>query len=251
MRSPPWTWDEVVLACALVAANGWHELRRGDRRVTELSHVLRLMPLHPPETRGPDFRSENSVSRKTTDIATRHPAYQGQPTRGGRTDLEVIDAFLKLPTEMHAAAELIRSGVTSGELRELVEPVEDGDGSTALEGRLLQRRHLVRERDPRLRKRKIDSVIRASGALSCEVCAFNFARTYGGHGVGYIEVHHVVPLHVSGVRETRLEDLAVLCANCHRMSHRRLPEGSWPTPDGLRTLLNLAGHSWIVGRAHR
>jgi hypothetical protein len=40
--SPPWTRDEVILACDLVVANGGHELRTGDPRVTELSELLQL-----------------------------------------------------------------------------------------------------------------------------------------------------------------------------------------------------------------
>lgn len=31
--------------------------------------------------------------------------------------------------------------------------------------------------------------------------------------------------------QTKLSDLALICANCHRMIHRRAP---WPTPKELR-----------------
>lgn len=44
--SPPWTRDEVILACDLVVGNGWRELRTGDPRVTELSELLRRLPIH-------------------------------------------------------------------------------------------------------------------------------------------------------------------------------------------------------------
>ncbi|WP_279635939.1 HNH endonuclease [Kitasatospora cheerisanensis] len=46
-----------------------------------------------------------------------------------------------------------------------------------------------------------------------------------------MECHHVVPLHVAGEGRTGLADLALICANCHRMIHRRAP---WPTPQELR-----------------
>ena len=51
-----------------------------------------------------------------------------------------------------------------------------------------------------------------------QVCSFDFSTTYGTHGTGFIEVHHVSPLHTlkPGSR-TRLQDVAVLCANCHRI----------------------------------
>lgn len=42
------------------------------------------------------------------------------------------------------------------------------------------------------------------------------------HGKGYIEVHHSMPLAEHGVRETDpTRDPICLCANCHRMVHRR------------------------------
>ncbi|WP_233533532.1 HNH endonuclease [Kitasatospora sp. SolWspMP-SS2h] len=54
---------------------------------------------------------------------------------------------------------------------------------------------------------------------------------YGERGAGYVECHHVVPLHVAGEGTTKLADLALICANCHRMIHRKAP---WPTPAELR-----------------
>jgi predicted HNH restriction endonuclease len=53
-------------------------------------------------------------------------------------------------------------------------------------------------------------------------CNFDFAASYGALGRGYIEVHHAMPLADHGQRETDPKsDLIVLCANCHRMVHRR------------------------------
>jgi hypothetical protein len=92
------------------------------------------------------------------------------------------------------------------------------------EGRLLERRHFARERSRAL-TRLAKEQARASGrALDCWVCGFNFAQFYGAHGEDYIEAHHIVP--VSELDEnstTRVEDLALVCANCHRMLHLRRP----------------------------
>jgi predicted HNH restriction endonuclease len=44
---------------------------------------------------------------------------------------------------------------------------------------------------------------------------------YGEIGRGYIEVHHLIPLpDAYEDRQTKLEEVAVICANCHRMIHR-------------------------------
>ncbi|MDB5013689.1 MAG: hypothetical protein JWQ25_1891 [Daejeonella sp.] len=59
---------------------------------------------------------------------------------------------------------------------------------------------------------------------SCAVCKFNFADTYGEWGKGFGEVHHLVPVSEgNGLKKTinAKTDLIVLCANCHRMVHRK------------------------------
>jgi 5-methylcytosine-specific restriction protein A len=237
MRAPTWTEDELVLAGALVVKNGWHELRTNDREVHELSELLRSLPIHSPEARAlADFRSPDSVSRKTSDFATNHSSYSGKATRCGRPTLLMIEAFMSREAEMLQAAEAIREGIASGELYRIpAQPDEvDDTGATAIEGRLLVRWALARERNPKLRALKIKQMRHRGRPLRCEVCNFDFARTYGDLGEGYIEVHHVTPLHVSGARETKLDDLACVCANCHRMCHRSRPGESWRTPAALR-----------------
>ncbi|MBT2493868.1 HNH endonuclease, partial [Streptomyces sp. ISL-96] len=108
------------------------------------------------------------------------------------------------------------------------------------EGRLLARWAISRERDPKLRSRKINQARQLGLPIQCEVCAFHFGRTYGALGEGYIEVHHVLPLHISGPRETKLEDLAFLCANCHRMCHQGHRGTSWRTPAAVREEIEKA-----------
>ena len=74
-----------------------------------------------------------------------------------------------------------------------------------------------RERDSTLRKNAL-----AIHGYNCMACGFNYEEYYGEIGKGFIEVHHVVPLASVGETETNPEtDLVVLCANCHRMAHRR------------------------------
>ncbi|MFJ6754357.1 HNH endonuclease [Streptomyces sp. NPDC091273] len=240
MRSPAWTWDELLLACALVVKNGWRELRAGDPAVTDLSGLLRALPL--PERTGladrlPEYRSAGSVSRKTTDLASNHPDYPGKPTKGGKLDKLIIKEFLAREASMLQAAQAIETGIGSGQLALIPEQPDeaDEDGTTAAEGRLLARWAISRERNPMLRKRKIDQVRKLGLPLRCAVCTFDFHSAYGALGNGYIEVHHVLPLHISGPRETNLNDLALLCANCHRMCHRGHQGASWRTPDELKT----------------
>jgi 5-methylcytosine-specific restriction protein A len=112
---------------------------------------------------------------------------------------------------------------------------EEEEGAEAEEGRLLTRMHRVRERNRELVKRKRNAVLRETGRLACEACGFDFNNKYGEHGRGFIEVHHLLPLYaLTPGSGTRMQDLAALCANCHRTVHAR---AEWLTLSDLRELL--------------
>lgn len=229
-----WTRDEIILACALTLENGWVGLDATDERVQELSALLNASPLHPLEARGEKFRNPNGVARKTWDIASRHPEYTGTPTNGNKLDREVLHDFLSAPGEMAAVARELRDAIVRGDVADASEPDLIAPEAEAREGRLLLARHLRRERNPALRAKKLKATKEAGLPVACEVCSFDFRATYGERGTDYIEIHHVLPLHASGERATRLRDLVLLCANCHRMIHRGK---TWITPDDLRELL--------------
>ena len=65
------------------------------------------------------------------------------------------------------------------------------------------------------------AAIRIHGT-TCQVCGFNFEEHYGELGKDYIEVHHLRPLSSldEEVEVDPVQDLACICANCHRMMHR-------------------------------
>jgi 5-methylcytosine-specific restriction protein A len=231
-----WTRDEIILACALVEANGWRHLDDRDPRVQELSQLLQSSAIHPASPRHPDFRNPAGVARKTHNIASTHPAHRGAPSNGNRLDKEVLDEFVADPARMRAMASRIHELLTEGEAESSNPPdLDDVDISTG-EGGLALRAHLRRERDPKLRRQKMDDTKRQGQPLACEVCGFDFGRMYGPHGLDYIECHHRTPLHVTGETRTRLADLALICSNCHRMIHRTK---QWLTVEELQNLVAL------------
>jgi 5-methylcytosine-specific restriction enzyme A len=89
------------------------------------------------------------------------------------------------------------------------------------------------ERDPENRKKAIEI-----HGLNCCVCGFNFEEVYGERGRDFIEIHHIKPL--STLQEAVVidpaTDLVPLCANCHRMIHRR--KADILTIDQLKDLMN-------------
>lgn len=81
--------------------------------------------------------------------------------------------------------------------------------------------HLRRERKPSIVKAKKNQVLNETGKLACEACGFDFKQVYGED---FAEAHHRAPLSAIEIEvETTPNDLAILCANCHRMIHRTKP----------------------------
>jgi 5-methylcytosine-specific restriction enzyme A len=87
----------------------------------------------------------------------------------------------------------------------------------AVEGeiRIAMRRHHARER--RLRDAKLrEAKALGAGSIRCEVsgCGFDFFEVYGKIGEDFAHVHHLTGLaDRSKPSETKLKDLAVVCAN--------------------------------------
>lgn len=79
----------------------------------------------------------------------------------------------------------------------------------------------------------------------CAVCGFNFRRNYGPIGHNYIEVHHLNPISKAGGEHpiNPKEDLRPVCANCHRMLHKRNPPFSIKE---LKTEIKLSVSKEIV-----
>ena len=236
-RNPPWERDELLLALDLYVRAGLVD--DTDRRVIELSELLNRLPLHPLHPDPSRFRNPNGVHLKLANFAALDPAYPGTGMQhGGQLDRKVWDELHHDHGRLAALAEAIRAEATQQQAAPLAP--EDGEDE-AEEGRILFRRHRVRERDPRLAKRKKQAVRAQTGLLACEVCRFDFEAIYGPHGAGYIECHHLIPLaQVTGTQTTRLRDLAVVCSNCHRMLHRGDPP---PTVPALRQVVGLASEA--------
>lgn len=85
-------------------------------------------------------------------------------------------------------------------------------------------------------------LVRDKGKLSCEACEFVFEDRYGDRGKSFIECHHTKPLtEYKGEQKTRMEDLALLCANCHRMIHAQKP---WLSVEDLKKIIKSNVLGW-------
>jgi 5-methylcytosine-specific restriction protein A len=132
------------------------------------------------------------------------------------------------------------------QIREAVEKLIDNNGSARLpdvdrvdgyqEGNPRLVAHIRRERNQKIVKKKKAETLESTGCLACEVCGFDSYEVYGEHGKEFCEVHHLKPLSkADGVIETTLDDLAIVCSNCHRVIHRTDP---MLTIEELSTVVN-------------
>jgi 5-methylcytosine-specific restriction protein A len=226
--NPDWTWDEQILAFDLYLFEG--SIGKSHPKVHELSLLLRSLPIHPVNVRVGTFRNPNGVSRKIGDIHTHRPGYAGKQTSGSRMDREIWIRYGNRPELAHILATAIREGASTAHA-----PEDDEESIEDIhhEGRIVYRRHRTRERDPKLRKKKLAEVQRRYGQLVCEACNEILSNRYGPLGDEAYEVHHLVPLSAAGQRETRLDDVALLCPTCHRIAHRIDP---WPDRERLRSM---------------
>jgi putative restriction endonuclease len=64
----------------------------------------------------------------------------------------------------------------------------------------------------------------------------DFEKKYGERGKDFIEAHHTIPVSemVPG-QNTKVEDIALVCSNCHKILHRTRP---WLSMKRLKEILN-------------
>ena len=226
--------DELILALDFYFQHG-RPTSMDAPAVIELSEFLRRLNETLGRTGEAAVRSPGSVYR-TIDAFVYLDPTNTRPgdAREGQAQRAVWAEFHSDPVRLHEIAETIRGVVELPEAEAL--PDYDSDEITeAPEGKVFTRLHRYRERNRALVTQRKESALRAAGKLTCEACGFDFAETYGERGHGYIEAHHTKP--VSTLTEnatTRLEDLTLLCSNCHRMIHAAQP---WLSVDELKALL--------------
>ena len=229
MKNPDWTRDEIIVVAAAVAKQGWKQLDKGSAESIRISELLQAFWSGSNLEMSDTFRNPQGVSLKSANIMSCHPAYGGAPTHSAKLDQAVVDDFVDDEAMMLNVAQQIVQLMKGGASPAYPETPE----YHGREGGLLAVAHLRRERDHGVREAKLKWAIKNDVRLECEVCGLFMEDLYGSRGKDYVEVHHLTPLHVSGETTTKPSDLAILCANCHRMVHR----APWTTPEELRKSL--------------
>lgn len=238
MRNPKWVRDEVILALELYFRVNPSHASQNHSEIVRLSELLNSLPLHPKSNRAEKFRNPNGVYMKLCNFLSLDPDYQGEGLAAhSKMDEEVWREFSNDRNRLVKTAQAIRSSYKS------LDPPQTSRGQSELldedeefpEGRILTRRHKQRERSSALVRKKKKQILKKTGKLGCEVCNFDFAEFYGEVGYGFAECHHNKPVaEIAEGEKTKLSDLSIVCANCHRILHKSRP---WFTVQELRQTL--------------
>ena len=87
--------------------------------------------------------------------------------------------------------------------------------AAAIEGVVRETVALIKGRNRALR----DAALKRSGGV-CAACEIDFSRVLDGKGYGTLQVHHTRQLSLlTEPTSTSIDDLAVVCANCHALIH--------------------------------
>ena len=157
-----------------------------------------------------------------------------------RTDETKPAEFKSFKSKLHARELLIEDGkyfaIELSNSKDLVSGATEvtSNHQDFWEGNKTSKLSTKYERNPEAR-----AACLAKKGYTCEVCEFDFHKTYGDIGKNYIHVHHTVKVadRQGPYKVNPIKDLVPLCPNCHAMVHKNNPPYS---TDELKEIIKEA-----------
>jgi 5-methylcytosine-specific restriction protein A len=233
--NPKWTRDETILALELYQDLKGNIPRGTDIRVSRLSDLIKHLPYHLAALRKNSFRNSDGVAFKLQNL-------RQLATGRGLGNVSNMDRVIwaelgARPDETKRLANLIRAGMEEADI--LQATPDDSEDVEFFEGRVITQNHKRRERSPKLRKHLLVARTK-KGPLRCDMCRSNSCVMDPAFEDASFEVHHLVPVSSTKERNTKLSDVALLCASCHRILHRAIAnEKRWLTIDEVRRIVRM------------
>ncbi len=229
-RNPKWTRDEIILALNVYfKVDDMSKLSAQDNSIVQLSELLKKLSIYEHKNVSDTYRNPNGVLMKLTNFQSIEYPGKGL-TNVSKLDKQIFNEFKANKSLLENLSNKITNAITLKKQPKL--EIED---EGFIEGAILEKQHKYKERNPTAVKKKKRKVLNEQGYLKCEVCGFVFQDFYGELGTEYIECHHIIPLaDINIERATKMEELALVCSNCHRMLHRKRP---WITISELKKIV--------------
>lgn len=132
----------------------------------------------------------------------------------GYISSKAIEAYIRFYAQKH---NVDLDAISNPDVSSTPQLDEEEEEKQRLEGRMTESKVLRRQRNRQARQQCLE----ASG-YKCYICGFDFEKTYGEIGKGFLEVHHKRPISTyEEEHEIPQSELVALCSNCHSMVHRR------------------------------
>lgn len=232
--NPNWDRDEIVLALHLYETLNGVIPSKDDSNLEELSSLLRGLPHHEHQSKNATFRNTAGVRFKLQNI--QYLVTGSGLDHSSELDKVVVKEFSGRSAELAKLAARITQAATE------LDPTDfygdDGsEGDEFYEGRVVFTLHRKRERNRSLRQKLINR--RRRDGLACDICGLSKPHLPAAIQEALFEIHHVIPLaEAEGQKITKLGDLALLCACCHRALHKIISQnGRWIDLEEGRSLL--------------
>jgi len=236
VRNPPWKREELILALDLYFRVNIKRASDTHPEIIKLSNLLSKLPIYTESQKQFNFRNPNGIYMKLCNFLRFDPNYSGKGlTAGSKLDKEIWGAYYGKREELEKVAGLLRNSYKYYDEIKLDTYSIVKEEKPFFEGRTLFVMHKMQERNLTAVNKKKYIVFNSHGTLSCEACDFDFQKYYGAIGKGFIECHHNVPIsEIKMEHEIRLNDLSLICSNCHSVVHFSRP---WLMVEQLRDIL--------------
>jgi 5-methylcytosine-specific restriction protein A len=186
-----------------------------------------------------DFLPKLNIKEIDLNATTRlSKAYEAGHAIGKRYDLLNLPSEDVLNNDLQLIVKAYRTLTFRGGIS--LEPRAETFG-TENETKVTERRRMVLHEKIERQSGIAKKVKKLHGTV-CQACGLDMSKLYGQIGSGFIEAHHLIPLHTMEEGEAReysvSKDFCVLCPNCHRMIHR-YPSSEEPKPNDLEGFQRL------------
>lgn len=171
-----------------------------------------------------ELTDENAVYGIKQDIAT-HPSMVYRPGRSVDSRIEGLNWYIEYLNSPRTQIDI------SGEPQTIPNRVRIRIATPEMEGKHIKKEMTVIQRNPEARKKCIEYF-----GCKCMACGLIMSEKYGEIGEGFIEVHHLNPIHLfdDSHQVDYRTDLIPLCPNCHSMIHRLEDPGDL---EGLKQII--------------
>lgn len=213
--NPKWNREETILALELYFEFDGNPPSKSAPAVSELSEFLRQLPYHSAAQKNSTFRNVDGVHFKVQNL-------RSALTGVGLSNTSMMDRTISAEfgdrrEEVSRLARLIRSTAGTLDLDDF--DMSDDFEEEFYEGKSVFAVHRKVERNSSIRKKLLSNL--TDHQLSCAICELSRPNLARALHESLFEIHHLTPLsELVGEQRTKLADVCLLCACCHRGIHK-------------------------------